>query len=220
MSLPSPQDTVHIVLHNSPGEATNYFSPPYFLLYITFLAGLLIVFRKYKRLLFTLSPREYEVNLPGFNLKGEIRYTTYEQTLAWKTYVELTTRISGNRLASKEGIVREALSSLHQAFSEIRSLLKNIDLEKIDQKNSNYTATSLILIIMNSRIRPFLSKWHPLLQQHENENVLKTSAYEHEQNWKLIKECRDELETLEKGIADFIIELRNIAEGKNNRSAR
>ena len=47
-----------------------------------------------------------------------------ERRAAWELYIELVTRIAVQPLATKEGLMREALNSLYNLFGSTREILR------------------------------------------------------------------------------------------------
>jgi hypothetical protein len=210
-------DTLNLFLHHSTNGSSNSFSIWIYIICI-FLIFLLIIFnfKKAKRIFQNIRPSEYEVNIQGFKIKGKLSYTSVEQEVAWKIYIELITRISGNKLEENTGILREALNSLYSAFGALREVLKNsgAELAKIPKGNKTLTVANLLLIIMNQHLRMFLAKWHPLLLEYEKKREDKESQFEHEQKWEFNSKFRLELSNLQDGLLEYIHTLKEIVEGK------
>ena len=92
-----------------------------------------------------------------------------EENAAWEMYVELVTRIAVTKLKSEEGLLREALSSLHTLFETTRSILRKYGPSVARPKGKGDVSFGyLAVIILNTVLRPVLAKWHPLLLAHEN----------------------------------------------------
>ncbi len=104
------------------------------------------------------TPETAQVNIAGQQLQFKLNV---EQTAAWKLYVELNTRISTQPLSKKDGLLREALSSLYIIFGVTRDILKEAGPGVAIGPNSfGYYAME----ILNQVIRPLLAKWnHKLL---------------------------------------------------------
>ncbi|MBD0259808.1 MAG: hypothetical protein ICV83_29165 [Cytophagales bacterium] len=207
-------DTLHVVLHQAPGKAPD--GPDYWswLVLGALLVGLLSV-RRTRELLFRWLGRirinEYEIDIPFFKIKGNVRYTTAGQEAAWKLYVELATRITANPLAPDSGILREALQSLYVTFGTMRETLKTagpeLAREAIAARKQpagnvqQYTVVSLLLEVMNGHMRPFLSKWHPRLQEYESTRAAGASQAAHERAWVEKEVFRRELTELSTGLS-------------------
>lgn len=84
-----------------------------------------------------------------------------EQTAAWLLYIELATRIAVQPLGRDEGLSREALSSLYALFGTTREVLKSGGPKVgISEPSVGWAAIE----VLNTGLRPFLSKWHPILR--------------------------------------------------------
>ncbi len=136
---------------------------------------------------------------------------TVQQHAAWQIYVELVTRISVQELAEDEGLSREALSSLYSLFGTTRDVLKAAG------PRAGLTRPSvgwLAIEVLNLGLRPFLSKWHPMLKDWEDTRPKETGAREHEANWSHQTEFRQELNKLRSQLSTYAETLREITEAK------
>jgi hypothetical protein len=66
-------------------------------------------------------------------------------------------------------------------------------------------------LLLNNGLRPFLSKWHLLLQNWEVQRSEEVSTQVHEKAWELDPELRKELETLRKNLEKYAQALANIS---------
>ncbi len=80
-----------------------------------------------------------------------------DRALAWDVYVELMTRITVQRLKDDEGNSKTALESVYQLFPLSRDGMKRHGVTCAN-------AATLITIFLNTRIRWFTAKWHPLAE--------------------------------------------------------
>jgi len=133
------------------------------------------------------------VNLP-FNL-GHLEFEPDEvqQRAAWELYVELSTRIATQPIAPGEGLLREALTSLYSLFDATRDVLRRAGPSVATGPNS---LGPVAVDILNKGLRPFLAKWHPLLQSWEQTRISTVSPINHERSWEKEAELREELENL------------------------
>gem|GEM_PF-352974 len=123
------------------------------------------------------------------------------EDIAWSLYVELMTRIATQPLASEQGLLREALNSLYALFIETRMTLHNAGAQLAA---AGEQPVGLIGIsILNEGLRPFMTKWHPLLQQYEKERRENKSAYQHEKEWRRAEEMRQELARLQERLDKY-----------------
>ena len=129
-------------------------------------------------------------------------------------YVELITRVSVVELKKNEGLLREALSSIHSLFDTTRKILRKYGPTIAQQKNKDELSFGHIaIIILNIVIRPFLAKWHPLLEDYEKNNREgNVSILEHEKNWDKYDEFRASLEEIRLILIQYTDILSEVAE--------
>ena len=131
-----------------------------------------------------------------------------ERKAAWELYIELVTRIAVQPLATQEGLIREALNSLYSLFGSTREILRKAG---PDVGASRESVGGIAIAVLNNGLRPFLSKWHPLLQEWEATKASEVSAVAHEEAWSEEPELRQELENLRKGLEKYADALAEIA---------
>jgi hypothetical protein len=133
---------------------------------------------------------------------------TTERKAAWSLYVELVTRIAVQPLEVDQGLVREAMNSLYSLFGTTREVLKAAG---PDVGASRDSVGGIAIAVLNNGLRPFLAKWHPLLQAWEGRRPVGVSPKEHEQSWSEEPKLRSELEVLRGGLEDYAKALAVIA---------
>lgn len=69
----------------------------------------------------------------------------------------------------------------------------------------------IAIAVLNNGLRPFLAKWHPLLQAWEARRPVGVSPKEHEQSWSEEPKLRSELEALRGGLEEYAKALAKIA---------
>jgi hypothetical protein len=69
----------------------------------------------------------------------------------------------------------------------------------------------IAIAVLNNGLRPFLAKWHPLLQAWEARRPVGVSPKEHEQSWLEEPKLRSELEALRNGLEEYAKALAVIA---------
>jgi hypothetical protein len=131
-----------------------------------------------------------------------------ERNAAWELYVELVTRIAVQSLEPNMGLVREALNSMYSLFGSTREILRNAGPKVGASKNS---VGGIAITVLNQGLRPFLSKWHPELQEWEAQKTIGISARSHEQDWVEKSAFCKELEALRKELAVYAQALAKIA---------
>jgi hypothetical protein len=212
-------DTLNVIVHNAPAGKTA--SGPDYLFWgmalLLVLAVLWIIITKWKPLRAIgkkIKPSQYQISIGGFQISGNVEYYTADQQIAWKIYVEMATRITANELKG-DGILREAIASIYTVFGVLRETLKNAPLDVArPPATGKMTVSSVLLIVMNEHMRPFLSRWHPLLKQHEDSRAENVSPVEHEKKWAMNTQCRGDLTALSAGLNQYVAALKSIAEGQ------
>lgn len=145
-----------------------------------------------------------KIKTPFLDVQGDWEADESEQKAAWELYVELVTRIAVQELKLGEGLLREALSSLHDIFSETRQILRKYGPSVAQPKGGGTLSFGSIAVqVLNTAIRPFLSKWHPLLSAHENTRNPDDSPVEHEGKWNKNIEVRDDLSRLNASLTEY-----------------
>ena len=112
---------------------------------------------------------EVSLSIPGFvSVTGTWTPNRHERKAAWEMYVELITRISVEEMRSGEGILRESLDSLYSIFDSTRVILKKYGTVIAKPKKKNEVSFGFLsVVILNRVLRPFLTKWHPILEEYE-----------------------------------------------------
>jgi hypothetical protein len=152
--------------------------------------------------------KKVSVNLP-FGIGGaEWEADPTERRAAWSLYIELVTRIAIQPLEEDQGLLRETLNSLYQLFPTTREILK----EAGPSVGASHDSVGGIAIhVLNNGLRPFLAKWHPLLQAWEAQRPPNLSPKEHEDNWSEQPNLRSDLELLRKDLEQYANALATIA---------
>jgi hypothetical protein len=137
------------------------------------------------------------LDLGILSIDGEWQADETQILAAWELYVELVTRIAVQPLGPDDGLVREALTSLHALFGETRRILRarGPGVARAASKGS-LTLGAIAVDVLNAALRPFLAKWHALLQTHEETRRADVSPREHERTWPAHETFRKELAVL------------------------
>src|SRR5262245_62015445 len=139
-----------------------------------------------------------KLNLPYIGgIEGTWEPDKSEQLAAWEMYVEMITRISVAELRPDEGLLREALSSLYSLFESTRKILREHGPSVAQPKgDSSLSFGYLAVAILNTVLRPLLSKWHPLLKDYEDKRPSDVSSVEFERKWEHYGELRGEIDRI------------------------
>ena len=143
----------------------------------------------------TLDSIELDINLGIFRIKGRWKPDKSERNAAWELYIELVTRISIVELKRGEGILQEALDSLHSLFKTTRQVLRKYGPSVAkSHPDADYSLARLAVNMLNYELRPILAKWHPLLLDYEKQRDRSISIKAHEDKWELNTELRNVLD--------------------------
>lgn len=144
-----------------------------------------IVINGYAR---TIRLTEMTVSVPQFS---ELKFvvTRNNELVAWRLFVEATTRVAVQPLADGHGLIREALSSFYALFTTVRQVL--VEAHPSTRTSGKPTIEHLAIAMLNNEMRPFLSKWHGRLSEWERANPGPTDA-----EWPENQQCRTEMEAL------------------------
>lgn len=137
--------------------------------------------------------KKVSVSLPFGIGSAEWEADPTERRAAWALYVELVTRIAVQPLDSDHGLIREALNSLYSLFGSTRQILRDAG---PNVGASHDSVGGIAIAVLNKGLRPFLSKWHPALEEWESQRPSDLSRKEHEKHWNQTSQMRDELEVL------------------------
>lgn len=138
-----------------------------------------------------------DVGLGFLKLSGTWSVSDQERSAAWALYVELATRVSTVPLDAQFGLLREALSSLHELFAVTRTLLKDRGVEVAKPRKGRLSFGVISVAVLNGLLRPFVAKWHPLLEDYESTKEASVSRLAHETAWPLASQMRAELKLLQ-----------------------
>lgn len=144
-----------------------------------------------------LTPKKFAVTLgipKAASITGEWEPDENQQKASWEMYVELVTRVSVLGLKENEGNIREALSSLYALFSETRQILKKYGPGvAVSPGHGTLSLGYISVSVLNDVLRPFLTKWHPLLSSYEEMRESGIPVMTHLNNWELNLQLREEL---------------------------
>jgi hypothetical protein len=124
--------------------------------------------------------------------------------VAWRLFIETTTRISTQPLAPDSGNLREALNSLYDLFQQVRTSLTESRPSR--PGSDGPTVEELGVAMLNLELRPFLSRWHPVLAEWEASH-----RGEPERSWPGDLECRADLAELQQRLGAYVSGLAALA---------
>lgn len=97
-----------------------------------------------------------EVNLGIGNSSVKLSYSKKDQEIAYKIWVELSTRKIGLRYDEENDVIKEVYDSWYKFFETTRELLKEIPANRIMYSGDLIELTEKVL---NIGLRPHLTRW-------------------------------------------------------------
>lgn len=136
-----------------------------------------------------------------------------ERRAAWELYVEVATRVATVPLPAGAGLQREALNSLYALFAVTREILRRYGPEVAQPTDADSASFgTLAVTILNQALRPLLSTWHPLLQDHEDQRPADTTRVAWENQWERHDDLTQALDQVRETINQYSTLLANVAD--------
>ncbi|WP_328311976.1 toll/interleukin-1 receptor domain-containing protein [Streptomyces sp. NBC_00442] len=149
------------------------------------------------------------LRVPGVRQEGiTMRVREAERMAAFDLQVELVSRIGVQELPADSGSLREALTSLNTLFSFTRDTLRRYSIGL--EPGTAPTVRSVADHLLNEILRPFTTRWHPLLAAWEAHRPPHTSPLDHERGWAHAATFRSDLNALREplqGVAASLAEI-------------
>jgi len=145
--------------------------------------------------------KKVSLSLPFGLGKAEWESNPSERRAAWCLYIELVTRVAVDQTPIAPNGESEALASLYSLFSATREILKDAG---PDVARSRESVGAIALAVLNSGIRPFLTKWHPLFEGLKTATASDSiSTPSHDEFTTQLCTLRSELATFAQALADI-----------------
>lgn len=122
-----------------------------------------------------LKPRNWEINEAEFgigNQKIKLKANNYDTQIAYKIWVELSTRKIGIKIDPEKDVIDEVYNSWYQFFRVTRELIKDIPASKIKREATKEIIT-LSVDILNKAMRPHLTQWQAIFRKWYNQELKK-----------------------------------------------
>lgn len=105
--------------------------------------------------------RDFELDEAEFGLgqqKIKLKPNDDDRQIAYKIWVELSTRKIGLTIDLEQDVITEVYDSWHTFFSVTRELIKDVPVRKY-QRDSTAKIVRLSIEVLNEGLRPHLTKW-------------------------------------------------------------
>lgn len=143
------------------------------------------------------------ISVPQFS-KLHFAVTRDSRQVAWKLFVEVVTRVSVQPLDAQTGRLREALTSLYGLFATTREMLK--ESQPSPRTGTDPTVEHLAIAMLNTVLRPFLSRWHPALLVWETAH-----PGGDERGWPHDVACRSDLAAVQRQLLAYVTSFGKLA---------
>ena len=114
-----------------------------------------------------------EVNLGIGNSSVKLSYNKKDQEIAYKIWVELSTRKIGLRFDKENDVIKEVYDSWYKFFGTTRELLKDIPVNSIPYSGNLIELTEKVL---NIGLRPHLTRWQAKYRKWYEEELKNNSG--------------------------------------------
>lgn len=121
---------------------------------VFYLATRLLMSRTWWRSRFEIDEAQFGVG----NQKFKIRPNDVDRQIAYKIWVELSTRKIGLKIDLENDVISELYDSWFSFFSVTRELIKDIPISRFQRKDTEQIIR-LSIDVLNAGIRPHLTKW-------------------------------------------------------------
>lgn len=125
------------------------------ILFLLTLLALLVMKRLYKKVAYkTIKIEEAKIGIG--NSSVTIKYDGSIKEIAYKIWIELTTRKIGIQFDENYDVISEVYDSWYEAFRVIRTLLEEVPANRLSDAKGLIELTTKVL---NNGLRPHLTKW-------------------------------------------------------------
>ncbi len=129
--------------------------------------------------------KTFEINEAEFGLgdqKIKLSPNVIDQQIAYKIWVELSTRKIGIPIDTKNDVISEIYDSWFNFFSVTRELIKDVPVQKFRRKDTEQIIR-LSIEVLNQGIRPHLTQWQARFRRwYENQLKIEANADVHPQD--------------------------------------
>ena len=101
--------------------------------------------------------RSVSIRLPFGLGSATFALAQHHRVAAWKLHVQLVTRKAALPFDHGQDVISDVLSSLFELFGVARNLLLEMPPAS---RNDQYGVANLIIRVLNSGVRPVLTRWH------------------------------------------------------------
>lgn len=125
--------------------------------------------KSFRRKIKTYEIDEAEIGIG--NQKVKIKPNYQDMQIAYKLWVELSTRKLGLEIDLDNDVIKEIYDSWYEFFKLTRELIKNIPVSKIRKDESTKELIRIAIEVLNEGLRPHLTKWQAKFRKWYNTEI-------------------------------------------------
>jgi hypothetical protein len=129
------------------------------------------LFKSFRRGVKTYEINEAEIGIG--NQKVIIKPNYQDMQIAYKLWVEISTRKIGLKIDLDNDVIAEIYNSWYEFFKLTRELIKDIPVSKIRKDESTKELVRIAIEVLNEGMRPHLTKWQARYRKWYNEEIEK-----------------------------------------------
>lgn len=134
----------------------------------------LIIYLLYLKLFSIIKSKVYEIDeaIIGIgNQKVKIKPNYQDMQIAYKLWVELSTRKIGLEIDLNNDVINEIYNSWYEFFKLTRELIKDIPVFKIRKDKSTKELVRIAIEVLNEGLRPHLTNWQARFRKWYNTEI-------------------------------------------------
>lgn len=133
-----------------------------------------IIYLLYLKLFSSIKSKVYEIDeaIIGIgNQKVKIKPNYQDMQIAYKLWVELSTRKIGLEIDLNNDVINEIYNSWYEFFKLTRELIKDIPISKIRKDKSTKELVRIAIEVLNEGLRPHLTNWQARFRKWYNAEI-------------------------------------------------
>lgn len=133
-----------------------------------------IIYLLYLKLFSSIKSKVYEIDeaIIGIgNQKVKIKPNYQDMQIAYKLWVELSTRKIGLEIDLNNDVINEIYNSWYEFFKLTRELIKDIPVSKIRKDKSTKELVRIAIEVLNEGLRPHLTNWQARFRKWYNAEI-------------------------------------------------
>ena len=128
--------------------------------------------KSFKSFLRTIKTYEIDEAAIGIgNSKVIIKPNRQDMQIAYKLWVELSTRKIGLAIDLEHDVISEVYDSWYEFFQLTRELIKDIPISKIRKDKDTKELVRVAIAVLNEGVRPHLTKWQSRFRRWYNTEI-------------------------------------------------